>query len=90
MVEIARVVEELGVFVFAWQGRSTSAPADVARCFEHASGIDIVRLPDLAAALECTVTYLLGLTTDPTPGSPTGAAPCRQPIPSANGSDSGF
>jgi hypothetical protein len=31
---------------------------------EHGQGIDIGRLPELAIALECTVTYLLGLTTD--------------------------
>lgn len=33
--------------------------------FEHGAGVDVVRLPELAAALECTVTYLLGMTTDP-------------------------
>jgi transcriptional regulator with XRE-family HTH domain len=33
--------------------------------FEHGAGVDVVRLPELAAALECTVTYLLGLTEDP-------------------------
>lgn len=32
---------------------------------EHGAGVDVARLPDLAAALECTVTYLVGLTTDP-------------------------
>ncbi|HZE66676.1 MAG TPA: hypothetical protein VE081_08615 [Sporichthyaceae bacterium] len=32
---------------------------------EHGQGIDIGRLPELAIALECTVTFLLGLTTDP-------------------------
>src|SRR5512138_2211424 len=33
--------------------------------FEHGAGVDVVRLPELAVALECTVTYLLGLTEDP-------------------------
>ncbi|GAA1660878.1 hypothetical protein GCM10009744_63230 [Kribbella alba] len=33
--------------------------------FEHGAGVDVVRLPELAAALDCTVTYLLGLTEDP-------------------------
>jgi transcriptional regulator with XRE-family HTH domain len=33
--------------------------------FEHGAGLDVARLPELAAALECTVTYLLGLTEDP-------------------------
>lgn len=34
---------------------------------EHGAGIDVDvgRLPALAAALDCTVTYLLGLTDDP-------------------------
>jgi transcriptional regulator with XRE-family HTH domain len=33
--------------------------------FEHGAGLDVARLPELAAALECTVTFLLGLTEDP-------------------------
>ena len=33
--------------------------------FEHGAGVDVVRLPELAVALDCTVTYLLGLTEDP-------------------------
>ncbi len=32
---------------------------------EHGSGVDVGRLPELAAALDCTVTWLLGLTDDP-------------------------
>jgi transcriptional regulator with XRE-family HTH domain len=38
--------------------------------FEHGAGVDVVRLPELAAALDCTVTYLLGLTEDPTHWEP--------------------
>jgi hypothetical protein len=37
---------------------------------EHGQGIDIGRLPELAIALECTVTYLLGLTTNPVKWTP--------------------
>jgi transcriptional regulator with XRE-family HTH domain len=46
---------------------------------ENGRGLDLGRLPDLAAALDCTVTYLVGLTADPerwepdaplTPGAP--------------------
>jgi transcriptional regulator with XRE-family HTH domain len=33
--------------------------------FEHGAGVDVCRLPELAAVLDCTVTYLLGLTEDP-------------------------
>lgn len=32
---------------------------------EHGQGVDVCRLPELAAALDCTVTYLLGLTAVP-------------------------
>jgi len=32
---------------------------------EHGTGVDVGKLPELAAALDCTVTYLLGLTDDP-------------------------
>jgi transcriptional regulator with XRE-family HTH domain len=32
---------------------------------EHGAGVDIAKLPELAEALDCTVTYLVGLTDDP-------------------------
>lgn len=32
---------------------------------EHGAGLDVAKLPALAASLECTVTYLVGLTDDP-------------------------
>ncbi|MEO6503467.1 MAG: helix-turn-helix transcriptional regulator [Jatrophihabitantaceae bacterium] len=32
---------------------------------EHGAGLDVAKLPELAIALDCTVTYLLGLTDDP-------------------------
>jgi transcriptional regulator with XRE-family HTH domain len=32
---------------------------------EHGSGLDVAKLPELAIALDCTVTYLIGLTDDP-------------------------
>jgi transcriptional regulator with XRE-family HTH domain len=38
--------------------------------FEHGAGVDVVRLPELAAALDCTVTYLLGLTEEATQWEP--------------------
>lgn len=34
-------------------------------CQEHGAGLDVATLPDLARALDCTTTYLLGLTDDP-------------------------
>jgi transcriptional regulator with XRE-family HTH domain len=32
---------------------------------EHGAGVDVAKLPALATALDCTVTYLVGLTEDP-------------------------
>jgi transcriptional regulator with XRE-family HTH domain len=32
---------------------------------EHGAGLDIAKLPELAQVLDCTVTYLLGMTDDP-------------------------
>jgi transcriptional regulator with XRE-family HTH domain len=32
---------------------------------EHGAGLDVCKLPEVAAALECTLTYLVGLTDDP-------------------------
>lgn len=32
---------------------------------EHGAGLDVAKLPELAEALDCTVTYLVGLTDDP-------------------------
>jgi transcriptional regulator with XRE-family HTH domain len=32
---------------------------------EHGAGLDVAKLPELACALECTLTYLVGLTERP-------------------------
>ncbi len=37
---------------------------------EHGTGLDLAKLPELAHALECTVTYLVGLTDTPNQWSP--------------------
>lgn len=52
------VVDRLAEMGVAATNRSMSA-------MEHGQGLDVGRLPELAAALECTTTYLLGLTMDP-------------------------
>ena len=52
------VVERLVALGVAATNRTLSS-------MEHGQGIDVGRLPELAIALDCTVTYLLGLTTDP-------------------------
>jgi transcriptional regulator with XRE-family HTH domain len=42
---------------------------------ENGRRLDVGRLPDLASALDCTVTYLLGLTADPRRWEPDDAVP---------------
>lgn len=53
---------------------------------EHGAGLDVCKLPEIARALDCSLTYLVGLTDDPKrwepdgtewPAAP-GAAPLRQ------------
>lgn len=52
------VVERLVALGVAATNRTLSS-------MEHGQGIDVGRLPELAVALDCTVTYLLGLTSEP-------------------------
>jgi transcriptional regulator with XRE-family HTH domain len=54
----ADVVTRMGDSGAALTNRTLSA-------MENGRGLDLGRLPDLAAALECTITYLVGLTADP-------------------------
>uniref|UniRef100_UPI001841623C helix-turn-helix domain-containing protein n=1 Tax=Sporichthya sp. TaxID=65475 RepID=UPI001841623C len=46
-------------------GLGVTATNRTLSAIEHGQGVDIARLPELAVALECTVTYLLGLTSRP-------------------------
>ena len=51
---------------------------------EHGSGLDVAKLPELAIALDCTVTYLIGLTDDPhswQPDPPSELPPSRSAEP---------
>jgi transcriptional regulator with XRE-family HTH domain len=52
------IVERLSALGVAVTNRTLSA-------MEHGQGMDVGRLPELAIALDCTVTYLLGLTSNP-------------------------
>jgi len=54
---------------------------------ENGRRLAVGRLPDLAAALECTVTYLIGLTTDPLRWTPDEPEPQAAPAPSADAQD---
>lgn len=56
-------------------------------CQERGAGLDVARLPDLARALDCTTTYLLGLTEDPHRWHPDDVpAPAPAAPASSNGS----
>ena len=60
---------------------------------EHGAGLDVGKLPEIARALECSLTYLVGLTDDPASWEPdaehwpgrrrtgTRTAPARAPEP---------
>ena len=62
-------------------------------CQEHGAGLDVARLPDLAHALDCTTTYLLGLTEDPHRWQPDDVptpAPAVPPNPPAGTGPTGW
>jgi transcriptional regulator with XRE-family HTH domain len=51
---------------------------------EHGAGLDVCKLPELARALDCTLTYLVGLSADPLSWQPddgTWPVPERAPEP---------
>ena len=55
---------------------------------EHGAGLDVCKLPELARALDCTLTYLVGLTDDPERWEPDiehwpGRRPHPRPAPRA-------
>jgi transcriptional regulator with XRE-family HTH domain len=57
---------------------------------EHGAGLEVAKLPALADALDCTVTYLVGLTDDPhrwEPDQPLDAQPRRAGSTPATASD---
>lgn len=65
---------------------------------EHGAGVDVTKLPALAGALECTVTYLVGLTDSPQRwepdhrvdrGTPARPVPDMRPTPRAERSVAG-
>ncbi len=50
---------------------------------EHGAGVDVGKLPDLADALDCTVTYLIGLTDDPLRWEPDSSVPTESRDPAS-------
>ena len=61
------VVERLNALGVVATNRTLSA-------MENGQGVDVGRLPELAVALDCTITYLLGLTNNPRHWAPDDAA----------------
>src|SRR6478735_4023462 len=45
---------------------------------EHGAGLDVCKLPELARALDCTLTYLVGLTSRPNSWEPDGTLPAAE------------
>ncbi len=52
---------------------------------EHGAGLDVAKLPELACALECTLTWLVGLTDTPERWQPDGEHWPRHAQPTAGG-----
>jgi transcriptional regulator with XRE-family HTH domain len=50
---------------------------------EHGAGIEVAKLPALARALDCSVTYLLGLTDDPHRWEPDHGSGVANPLSAA-------
>jgi transcriptional regulator with XRE-family HTH domain len=74
-----QVVARLGAHGLQTTNRALSS-------LEHGAGLEVAKLPPLAAALECTVTYLVGLTDDPKRWTPDGVSedrPAQQPAHAA-------
>ena len=62
-------------------GRTTNRALSA---MENGRGLDLGLLPDLAEALDCTVTYLLGLTADPSAWQPAVNSGRPAPVPDAH------
>ncbi|HEX3613531.1 MAG TPA: helix-turn-helix transcriptional regulator [Sporichthyaceae bacterium] len=77
------VVDRLAALGVSTTNRTLSA-------MEHGQGIDVGRVPELAVALDCSVTYLLGLTSHPAQWVPDdGSRPGVSGVPRAGGDAAG-
>ncbi|MGH8861264.1 MAG: helix-turn-helix domain-containing protein [Jatrophihabitantaceae bacterium] len=80
------VVERLAALGVCASNRTLSA-------MEHGQGVDVGRLPEIAVALDCTITYLLGLSADPrewVPDDLTASVTVDVTAPLAQGASSGW
>ncbi|MGH3201812.1 MAG: helix-turn-helix domain-containing protein [Streptosporangiaceae bacterium] len=62
-------------------GQASRLSSQALSAIENGRRLAVGRLPDLAAALHCTVSYLLGLTADPDRWEPDHPAPKPEPEP---------
>jgi transcriptional regulator with XRE-family HTH domain len=64
------------------QGLGVNTSNKTVSSLEHGAGLDVAKLPAIASALECTITYLVGLTDDPARWEPDHPPPVRgEPAP---------
>jgi len=78
----AEVAERVG-------GHGSHLSSQALSAIENGRRLAVGRLPDLAIALECTVSYLLGLTADPDRWAPDDAARPGEPAGSGPNGTSG-
>ena len=60
------------------QGLGVNTSNKTVSSLEHGAGLDLAKLPEIASALECTITYLVGLTDTPARWEPDDPAPTRR------------
>ncbi len=57
------------------QGLGVNTSNKTVSSLERGAGLDLAKLPEIASALECTITYLVGLTDTPARWEPDDPAP---------------
>ena len=60
------------------QGLGVNTSNKTVSSLERGAGLDLAKLPEIASALECTITYLVGLTDTPARWEPDDPAPPRR------------
>lgn len=71
-------------------GRGSHTTNRALSTMENGRGLDLGLLPELADSLECTVTYLLGMSVDPHSWFPDHLAPTADRVPPRNGRPTGL
>ena len=78
--------QELGLtqmdVVVRLRGLGVNTTNKTVSSLEHGAGLDLAKLPEIARALECTITYLVGLTDTPASWEPDDPSwPSREAAP---------